>query len=257
MFCSGVVKLSSECPSWWGLTALYWHYESQCIPTPLAWYGHQLPKWFQRLSVVLTYVILMALSWLFFVPVRSLRIFSFYSQILSQVLIILTGNYNLFNLLAIVLLIPILDDEHLATILPSWLGGHHVRPAERRTVVKVTRRIVASGAIVTVIYWTIKLFALEISATEVLKCKITFSQDAFFKAVDQAVLLTIWLGIASLGVEIIASMIACVMEKGVLKKLWSLLQWAIFSFAALGIFAIRLVPWTEIRYNRIAAQKYR
>jgi len=37
-----------------------------------------------------------------------------------------------------------------------------------------------------------------------------FSQDAFFKAVDQAVLLTIWLGIASLGVEIIASMIAYV-----------------------------------------------
>jgi len=39
--------------------------------------------------------------------------------------------------------------------------------------VKVTRRIVASGAIATVIYWTIKLFALEISATEVLKCKIS------------------------------------------------------------------------------------
>ena len=45
-----------------------------------------------------------------------------FHQILFQVLIILTGNYNLFNLLAIVLLIPILDDEHLATILPSWLG---------------------------------------------------------------------------------------------------------------------------------------
>ena len=30
------------------------------------------------------YVILMALSWLFFVPVRSLRIFSFYSQVIYQ-----------------------------------------------------------------------------------------------------------------------------------------------------------------------------
>lgn len=29
MFCSGVVKLSSRCPTWWGLTALDWHYESQ------------------------------------------------------------------------------------------------------------------------------------------------------------------------------------------------------------------------------------
>lgn len=33
----------------------------------------------------------------------------------------------------------------------------------------------------------------------------------------------------------------CVMEKGVLQKLWSLLQWSIFSFAALGMFAISLV----------------
>jgi len=37
-----------------------------------------------------------------------------------------------------------------------------------------------------------------------------FSQGAFFKAVDQAVPLTIWLGIASLGVEIIASVIGYV-----------------------------------------------
>lgn len=29
MFASGVVKLTSGCPTWWGLTALDWHYESQ------------------------------------------------------------------------------------------------------------------------------------------------------------------------------------------------------------------------------------
>ncbi|CAH3183458.1 unnamed protein product, partial [Porites evermanni] len=28
MFCSGIVKLSSRCPTWWRLTALDWHYES-------------------------------------------------------------------------------------------------------------------------------------------------------------------------------------------------------------------------------------
>jgi len=42
------------------------------------------------------------------------------------------------------------------------------------------------------------------------------------------------------------------MEKGVLKKLWSLLQWAIFSFAALGMFAISLVR-TEINVQLKAA----
>ena len=29
MFASGVVKLTSGCPAWWGLTAMNWHYESQ------------------------------------------------------------------------------------------------------------------------------------------------------------------------------------------------------------------------------------
>ena len=45
-----------------------------------------------------------------------------FHQIFFQVLIILTGNYNFFNLLAIALLLAILDDEHLVTILRSWLG---------------------------------------------------------------------------------------------------------------------------------------
>ena len=38
-------------------------------------------------------------------------------------------------------------------------------------------------------------------------CLLAFSQGQFFQAVDQAVPLTIWLGIASLSVEIIASVI--------------------------------------------------
>jgi len=44
----GLVKLSSNCPTWWGLTALHYHYETQCIPGPLAWYAHHLPDAVQR-----------------------------------------------------------------------------------------------------------------------------------------------------------------------------------------------------------------
>ena len=49
MFASGVVKLTSGCPTWWGLTALPLHYESQCIPTPLAWFAHQwMPEYLHK-----------------------------------------------------------------------------------------------------------------------------------------------------------------------------------------------------------------
>ena len=81
MFASGIVKLTSMCPTWWGLTALNYHYETQCIPTSAAWFAHQLPEWFQSLSVVATYVIEIALPFLFFSPVRSQRVFAFAGQV--------------------------------------------------------------------------------------------------------------------------------------------------------------------------------
>ena len=47
MFMSGAVKLLSTDASWWKLTALTVHYETQPLPTWIGWYAHQLPVWFQ------------------------------------------------------------------------------------------------------------------------------------------------------------------------------------------------------------------
>ncbi|XP_010774201.1 lipase maturation factor 2a [Notothenia coriiceps] len=113
MFASGVVKLMSRCPTWWGLTALTYHYETQCLPTSLAWFAHQLPLWWQKLSVVGTFVIEIVVPLLFFSPQRRLRIGAFYLQVLLQVLIILSGNYNFFNLLTLALCLSLLDDQHV------------------------------------------------------------------------------------------------------------------------------------------------
>ncbi|XP_031995104.1 lipase maturation factor 2 isoform X2 [Hylobates moloch] len=114
MFASGVVKLTSRCPTWWGLTALTYHYETQCLPTPAAWFAHHLPVWLHKLSVVATFLIEIAVPPLFFAPIRRLRLAAFYSQVLLQVLIIITGNYNFFNLMTLVLTTALLDDQHLA-----------------------------------------------------------------------------------------------------------------------------------------------
>lgn len=81
MFASGVVKLTSGCPKWWSLTALDVHFESQCIPTPLAWFAHHLPAPLLKLSVVGTYVIEIAIPFLFFVPIKNLRVLSFILQV--------------------------------------------------------------------------------------------------------------------------------------------------------------------------------
>lgn len=57
----------------------------QCIPTPLSWYVHQLPEWFQKLSVVGTLFIEIAVPLVFFVPLRSLWLFNFACQVHVQV----------------------------------------------------------------------------------------------------------------------------------------------------------------------------
>lgn len=62
-------------------TALTYHYETQCIPTPLAWYAHHLPVWWQKLSVAGTFVIEIAAPFLFFSPLRRLRLGAFYFQV--------------------------------------------------------------------------------------------------------------------------------------------------------------------------------
>jgi len=115
MFASGVVKLTSRCPTWWGLTAMPTHYFSQCLPTPLAWYAALMPSWLHRLSVVSTFVIEILLSFLFFAPTASLRKFTFFNQVFLMIVIMLSGNYNFFNFLYIALCLSLADNSWLLT----------------------------------------------------------------------------------------------------------------------------------------------
>lgn len=61
--------------------ALTYHYETQCLPTPAAWFAHHLPVWLHRLSVVATFLIEIAVPPLFFAPIRRLRLSAFYAQV--------------------------------------------------------------------------------------------------------------------------------------------------------------------------------
>jgi hypothetical protein len=102
MFMSGAVKLLSGDPTWRDLTALTYHYETQPLPTPIAWYMHQLPVWFQKASTVCVFLVELLVPFLIFAPRKPRRIAA-WLLIGLQVLIFLTGNYTFFNLLAIAL----------------------------------------------------------------------------------------------------------------------------------------------------------
>jgi hypothetical protein len=125
MFESGCAKLLSGDPAWRDLTALTYHYWTQPLPTPLAWPAARLPLWFQKASCAAMFVIELGLPWLAFLPRRP-RLLTAAGTALLMVLIALTGNYCFFNLLGLLLCLPLLDDASLGAfgrrLLPPLEG---------------------------------------------------------------------------------------------------------------------------------------
>jgi len=109
MLLSGAAKLLSHDPNWRNLTALRYHYETQPLPTPLAWYFHQLPMSCQKFSCAFLFFVELIVPFLMFAP-RRVRFFAGGATILLQALIFLTGNYAFFNLLAVALCLLLFDD---------------------------------------------------------------------------------------------------------------------------------------------------
>ena len=129
MLSSGVTKLSWDDPTWWDLSALSYHYWSQPIPTWLAWYAHQLPIWVHRLSCGAMFFIEIVLPFGIFGP-RVARITAFWGFVGLQLLIGLTGNYGFFNLLTLVLCLPLLEDADLPRPVRELLAGGTVASPE-------------------------------------------------------------------------------------------------------------------------------
>jgi len=110
MFLSGAVKLLSGDPAWANLSALDYHFETQPLPTPLAWYASHLPDAMLHFGVAATLVIELILPFFIFMP-RNLRLLAAAGFIFLELLIFATGNYNFFNLLTIVMCLSLLDDR--------------------------------------------------------------------------------------------------------------------------------------------------
>ena len=123
-FESGHRKLASGDPTWRSCTACCYHYETQPLPTPLGWYTHQLPRWFQRASTFVALALELVAPFLAWAPRRPRRA-GFWLIAALQAAIAATGNYGFFNLLTVVDTLWLLDDE----ALPRARGR---RPPPRR-----------------------------------------------------------------------------------------------------------------------------
>lgn len=116
MLLAGVVKVVSGDPAWATLTALNYHFQTQPLPTGLAWYAHQLPSQILEMGAFSVLAIELVVPFLVFLP-RNPRLVAGGCFLLLQTSIILTGNYNFFNLLTIFLCIFLVDDRDIARLL--------------------------------------------------------------------------------------------------------------------------------------------
>ena len=134
VFASGVVKFTSGDPTWRGLTALDYHYETQPIPAWTSWYMHHMPGWFQTASLLSMFALELAVPFLLVAP-RRIRHLALLLLVGLQTGFALTGNYGFFNLLSAVLCLPLLDDaawpefarRRLVPALPGTAGHRRLR----------------------------------------------------------------------------------------------------------------------------------
>ncbi|CAH8547195.1 unnamed protein product [Schistosoma bovis] len=234
MFSSGVVKLTSDCPTWWGLKALHWHYQSQCIPTPVAWYAHHLPGWIHSLCVAATFIIEIPLPLLFFVPFRTTRLVSFYSQVLLQLSIILTGNYNFFNLLTIALCYSLLKDDDF-------------NPRRRRKwTVSGLLSFVASWFLIISVFG-ISGYLLNVSISNYsVSTSVGFTKKEFAWFVNTSVKYSISFGVAFFCVEVLHSIIIALNSHRFWRKLYELFGVIIIGFIGFPILMGSLVPFASL-----------
>jgi hypothetical protein len=154
MFLAGAVKLLSGDPTWHDLTALEYHFWTQPLPTPLAWYAAQLPPWVLIGGTAATLVVELGLVFLIFLP-RRLRAAAACGVLLLQLLISLTGNYNFFNLLTMLLCVFLFDDAALCRVIP------------RRWDLRAQRRAPQPGRAATLIATALALIVVPVGVNRI------------------------------------------------------------------------------------------
>ncbi|KAF5276754.1 hypothetical protein FQR65_LT16204 [Abscondita terminalis] len=230
LFSSGASKLSDG--SWWDLNAFAYHFEAMNLPSPLSWYAHHIPVWILRLITVWHIVSLTVVPFLFFVPIRSVRITAYSTQLLLQIFTVLTGNYNFVNLLIVTLLLSLLDDK-------LFYSKSQYNTGKWRTILGQLTNVLIHCAL---IYGVIVAFNAQLNGSQV-DVKMTFSKDQFNQIIRQSLFVAAYVGLASLTLKVARSISYSVTDtQGVLSKVQAFVRTLFYAAIAVFIFIVSSVP---------------
>ncbi|WP_406440513.1 lipase maturation factor family protein [Streptomyces sp. NBC_01613] len=120
-FGAGLIKMRGDA-CWRKLTCLDHHHETQPMPGPLSWFFHHLPKPLHRVEVAANHVTQLVVPVLLFTP-QPVATAAASLMIVTQLWLVLSGNFAWLNWITIVLAVSALDlpaDAPSVPAAPLW-----------------------------------------------------------------------------------------------------------------------------------------
>ena len=152
-FGAGMIKIRGG-REWRDLTALMYHHETQPMPNPFSRQAHLLPKWFHRGEVLGNHFAQLIVPFFLFVP-GPVGSAAATIVILTQLWLIVTGNFAWLNWITVVLAAAAISD-------PVWHAVIPAIPADLGTDTTTTPLwwvivvLAASGLILVLSWWPIQ-----------------------------------------------------------------------------------------------------
>src|SRR5438552_9882255 len=125
---AGLIKLRGD-PCWRDLTCLYYHYETQPIPSPISRYLHFSPDWLLKFETAWNHFVELIVPWFSFGP-RTARHIAGVFLITFQIFLIISGNLSFLNYLTIIPFFACFDDTFLRHFLPGAIVRRAARAAQ-------------------------------------------------------------------------------------------------------------------------------
>ncbi|MBD8043502.1 lipase maturation factor family protein [Arthrobacter sp. Sa2BUA2] len=115
-FGAGLIKMRGD-RVWRDLTALYYHHETQPMPNPASWFFHHLPKPLHKAEVLGNHFAQLVVPFFLFFP-QPVASIAAGLVILTQLWLVLSGNFAWLNVLTILVAFSAVDDAAVRAVLP-------------------------------------------------------------------------------------------------------------------------------------------
>ena len=148
-FGAGLIKMRGD-PCWRDLTCLDYHHETQPMPNGLSWYFHNFPRPLHRVEVAANHFAQLVAPFGLFLPQPTSTISGLVIAI-TQLWLILSGNFSWLNAVTVVLAITAIDGSLLSAVVPEPSTQLAASPLWHQVVV-----LAMVAVLIVLSYWPVR-----------------------------------------------------------------------------------------------------